>query len=100
MEENRSSKLSYWLHIAPALPAREEQRQVAPLQEREEQLLTYLRGAYLLTRYSNLSRYFDRPTMEIDDLRKVEEDPKRFALTSDNGRTHYQEIEAELAALA
>ncbi|HEY1350305.1 MAG TPA: hypothetical protein VGF67_11845 [Ktedonobacteraceae bacterium] len=63
-------------------------------------MLTYLRGAYLLTHYSELPRYFDRPTMEFDDLRKVEDDPKKFALTSDNGRTHYQEIEAELTALA
>lgn len=100
VEANRSARLSYWRQIAPALPDREEQGKAAHFLEQEEQLLTYLRGAYLLTRLSELPRYFDRPTMEFDDLRKVTEDPKAFALTPENGRRQYRQIEAELSALA
>lgn len=100
VEMNRGSKLSYWLQIAPALPDREEQTKAAQLLEQEEQLLTYLRGAYLLLHYSELPRYFDRPTLEADDLQKVQAEPERFALTSENGRARYREVEAELTALA
>jgi len=57
-------------------------------------------SAYLLTRLSELPHYVDRPTMEFDDLRNVEEDPKAFAPTSENSRRPYRQIEAELTALA
>ena len=100
VEGLRASTLSYWLRIAPPILTPQMEARLAPLLEKENELLGYLRGAYFLTIYPQLPRHYHRYGVNINEMLALKQGlDGTKGLDADTGRTEFKEIVKELDAL-